>query len=374
MKYCKKCLQPDTRPHIAFDENQVCFACRYEELKKSIDWGERKDELREIAKTAIEKYAPYDCVIGISGGKDSTFQALYAKEKLKMRVLLVNGAPDGITEIGRKNLENLVNKGFDMISLRPNPIIAKQLAKRAFIKEGNMVGPSEYALWASAYMVADKFDIPLIIQGENTALTLGTVSKMKKDGDAFGVVDLNTLKGGGLETLINYDISENDLYMYNLSCVNSCKQKGIKAIWLQYYAKEWSQVNNADFSVARGLTGRTDDLKNIGRYRRYTALDGDVQIVNQMLKYLKLGFGFATDEACYDIREGRLTREDAIWYVEEYDGKCGDKYVLEFCDYIGMGWSEFWDITDKFINRKLFERIGEGKYRPKFKVGIDFNE
>jgi N-acetyl sugar amidotransferase len=373
MRYCKKCLQPDTRPHIAFDNNQVCFACRYEELKKDIDWGERKDELREIAITAIEKHAPYDCVIGISGGKDSTFQALYAKEKLKMKVLLVNGAPDGITEIGRKNLENLVSKGFDMISLRPNPIIAKQLAKRAFIKEGNMVGPSEYALWASAYMIADKFDIPLIIQGENTALTLGTVSKMKKDGDAFGVVDLNTLKGGGLETLVNYDISENDLYMYNLSCVNNCKQKGIKAIWLQYYAKEWSQVNNADFSVARGLTGRTDDLKNIGRYRRYTALDGDVQIVNQMLKYLKLGFGFATDEACYDIREGRLTREDAIWYVEEYDGKCGDKYVLEFCDYIGIGWSEFWDITDKFVNRKLFERVGEGKYRPKFKVGTDFN-
>ena len=89
---------------------------------------------------------------------------------------------------------------------------------------------------------------------------------------------------------------------------------------MQYYVKEWSQVYNADFSIARGLMGRTTEpLENIGRYRRYTALDSDIQIVNQMLKYLKLGFGFATDEACYDIREGRLTREDAIWLVEQYE-------------------------------------------------------
>ena len=79
MKYCKKCLQPDTRPGIVFDEHGVCAACNYQEqVYHSIDWEARQKELREIAEWAKSKKAAYDCVIGVSGGKDSTFQALYA--------------------------------------------------------------------------------------------------------------------------------------------------------------------------------------------------------------------------------------------------------------------------------------------------------
>lgn len=369
MKYCKKCLQPDTRPNIKFNNEQVCYACLYEDLKKEINWEEREQELKNISEWAKSKNAPYDCVIGVSGGKDSTFQTFYAKEKLGLRPLLVNSAPDGITEVGRKNFENLISKGFDCISLRPNPIIVKQMAREAFLEYGNIVGPSEYALWASAYIIADKFDIPLIIQGENAAITLGVAAGMKTDGDAFGVVDLNTLRNPWASSNVHL----RDLYMYDLLSIKKCKEKGCKAIWLQYYTKEWSQVYNADFAVARGLSGRTDDLKNIGRYRRYSALDSDFQIVNQMLKYLKFGFGFATDEACYDIREGRLTREDAIWLVNEYDGKCGTKYIEDFCNYIEIDIYEFWLHVNNFVNTKLFNTLSYNTYIPKFKVGEDYD-
>ena len=120
MIYCKKCLQPDTRPNIKFNDEGICYACLYEEEKKKIDWDARENELREIAKWAKQKAnGGYECVIGVSGGKDSTFQAFYAKEKLGLNVLLVNCAPDNITEIGRHNIENLVNHGFDMIQMRP---------------------------------------------------------------------------------------------------------------------------------------------------------------------------------------------------------------------------------------------------------------
>lgn len=380
MKYCKKCLQPDTRPGIKFDENQVCYACKYEDKKnKNIDWVKREAELKEIAswaKKEAKERNTYDAVIGVSGGKDSTFQAIYAKEKLGLNVLLVNSTPDCITEIGRHNLDNLANWGFDLIQMRPNPKICKQLAKESFYRFGNIVKPSEYCLWASAYIIADKFNIPLIIQGENAVQTLGTANTAQEDNsDAFGVVNLNTLGGCKAKDLCFGDITLKDLFMYEFPDIEKCKAKGIKAIYLQSYAKEWSQIKNASFSIARGLWCRDrEDLHDLGRYRRYNSLDSDFASVNQMIKYYKFGFGITTDEACYDIREGYLTREDAIWLINEYDGKCGEQYIEQFCKYINITKDEFWNVVDTFVNKKLFTKLGQGIYKKNFTVGEDFNE
>lgn len=380
MKYCKKCLQPDTRPGIMFNSDGICYACLYEESKKGIDWQAREDELQHIAHEAKEERVKrgnmYDCVIGVSGGKDSTFQAVYAKERLGLKPLLVNCAPDGITQVGQHNIDNLnkISGGFDIITIRTNPNIAKILAKKTFFERGNIIAASEYCLWASAYIIADKFNIPLIIQGENAALTLGTALKQEGNGDAFNVVDTNTLRGFNIDELIEgSNISPDEMFFYRMPDIEGMKAKGIKAIWLQYYTKEWSQVYNADFSVARGLLGRmSEDLHDIGRYRRFAALDSDLQIVNQMLKYLKFGFGHATDDACYDIREGRLTRQEAIWYVTEYDGGCGEQYIEQACDYMGITKEEFWKVTEKYVNKELFFKNESGKWVPKFEVGKDF--
>ena len=134
MRYCKRCLQPDTRPGVVFDDEQICFACRYEESKKTIDWVARGAELASFADHARSEAKKrgniYDCVIGVSGGKDSTFQALYARDRMGLHPLLVNCAPDEITEIGRKNIDNLGNLGFDILSVRPNPVVAKKLARK----------------------------------------------------------------------------------------------------------------------------------------------------------------------------------------------------------------------------------------------------
>lgn len=378
MKYCKKCLQPDTRPGIFFNNEGVCGACLYEESKKTIDWSKREQELKEIAEWAKSKKRPYDCVIGVSGGKDSTFQAIYAKEKLGLHVLLVNCEPDGITQVGKKNMENLLelSGGFDCIRIRPNPVVAKALTKQSFLKYGNIVKPSEYPLWVSAYRIAVMFDIPLIIQGENAALTLGVSSTgQSQDGNAFNVSKLNTINGFNVDEWVSDDVSKDDLYFYGFPTPEEFKGKDIRAIWLQYYVKEWSQVYNADFAVARGLVGRSEEkLKDIGRYRRYTALDSDFQIPNQMIKYLKFGFGFATDEACYDIREGRISREEAKWLIEQYDGKCGAQYIKDFCDYIDISVEQFWSVVDKYVNKDLFYKSEAGEWTPKFVIGEDFEK
>lgn len=379
MKYCKKCLQPDTRPGILFNDQGICYACLYEEEKRKIDWKQRFSELKKIADNAKgeakKRSNIYDCVIGVSGGKDSTFQAVYCKEKLGLHPLLVNCAPDEITELGKKNIDNLNHLGFDIISLKLNPDIAKKLARKSFFEKGNIVTASEYCLWASAYIIADKFNIPLIVQGENAALTLGAALNQSQSDDAFSVVQLNTLGGFNSIDLIDptIGIQAEDLYFYTMPDIDEMKRKGIRAVFLQYYAKEWSQVSNADFAIARGLSGRTDNLHDIGRYRRFTGIDSDLIIANQMIKYLKFGFGFATDEACYDIREGRLTREDAIWYVKEYDGLCGKKYIQTACKYLSITEDEFWTVVDKYVNKKLFKKEN-GKWIPRFTVGTDFPE
>lgn len=377
MRYCKKCLQPDTRPGIVFDDEQVCYACRYEESKATIDWDARKKELiafAEEAKAESKKRGNvYDCVVGVSGGKDSLFQAVYAKEELGLNPMLVNCMPDEITEIGRHNLDNLNNLGFDIFSIRPNPIVAKKLARKTFYERGNIIASSEYGLWASSYIMADKFNIPLIIQGENAALTLGTAKNQETTGNAFSVVQLETLRAQSVDSMVDEanGIYAKDLFTYKMPDVAEMEKKGIRAVFLQYYAKEWSQVYNADFAVARGLLGRQDDLHDLGRYRRYTALDCDLQIVNQTIKYLKFGFGYATDEICYDIREGRFTREQGKWYVKEYDGLCGQYYIDKACKYLGITVEEFWRVVDQYVNKDLFEKK-DGKWVPKFTVGEDF--
>jgi N-acetyl sugar amidotransferase len=364
-----------------FDDEQVCYACRYEESKSGIDWIAREKKLQEIAdeakKEAKNRGLAYDCVVGVSGGKDSTFQAVYAKEKLGLHPLLINCVPDELTDIGRANIDNLGKLGFDIISIRPNPQIARRLARKTFLERGNVMAASEYCLWASTYIMAEKFNIPLIIQGENAALTLGAAKNQETSDDAFSVVQLDTLRGGQVDSLIQgeEDITLDDVFLYQIPNVDLMKSKGIRAVFLQYYAKEWSQVANAEFAVVRGMIGRmTERLEDMGRYRRYTALDTNLIFVNQMIKYLKFGFGFATDEACYDIREGRLTREEAIWYVEQYDGKCGQQYIKETCDYLSITEKEFWDVVDRYVNPKLFEKNSEGKWTPKFQVGEDWNE
>ena len=376
MKYCKKCLQTDTRPGITFDENGVCSACNYRinEYQK-IDWKERKKQLIEISEWAKKTtLGGYDCTIGVSGGKDSFFQALYAKEELDLNVLLVNTAPDCITDVGRYNLENLVQQGFDMVSFRPNPKIMSKLTKESFIKYGNPVKPSEYPLFSVPYQTAIMYNTPLVIWGENIAMTLG-VKHLEPSGDALGVLKHNTLEGlEEKEYWLRADIKQKELNPYYFPNTKNLKNS-FKAIYLNYYVKEWGWKYNTDFSVARGLKGRINKPELTGRINPYNSVDGDIQIVNQMIKYYKLGFGFVTDEVSYYIREGLMTRSEAIELVKKYDGKCDGKYIEEFCKYIDISVKEFWKTLDNYVNKRLFNKDSQtGKWTPKFEVGINFNE
>ena len=371
MKYCRKCVQPDTRPGLVFDGEGVCMACRFSEQIETIDWDERQRQLREIAEWAKEtSHGGFDCVVGVSGGKDSTVQALYVKDQLGLKALLVNYVPDNITEVGRHNLENLVQKGFDLVSIRPNPQVFRALARRAFFEYGNPVKPSEYVLYAVAYHVALAFGIPLIVQGENPAITIGVVNDIEPTDDALNLDQVDTLAGGNASDWVQEGIGLRDLLFYQFPNKDEMRKK-VRAIFLGYYIKEWSFTGNAEFAVARGLKGRVGHDPNLtGRLNPYSQLDSDMGIPNQMLKYYKFGFGGMTDGACYDIREGRLSREEGISLVEQYDGKCDIHYIRELCEYIGVTMDEFWQVVDGFVNEELFRKDPtSGEWKPLFKVG-----
>jgi len=376
MRYCKKCVQPDTRPGIYFNDESICGACLYEEEKKKIDWNARQRELQNIAKWAKENTKLlYDCVIGVSGGKDSTFQSIYARDKLGLNPLLVNAVPENITESGKHNIDNLARLGFDLFMIRPNPNIMRQLIKRDFYKYCNPQKVTEYTLWSSAYQVALAYNIPLIIEGENDGLIFGADRKrVGTDGDAANVNKSNTLAGGDAFSEYGNEVDKRYLSQYQFPERELLENAGIKAIYLQYYCKGWTRRHNAEFARACGLKFREhEDLNEIGRYTRFGALDSDMNIYNQMLKYYKFGFGCATDEACFDIRDGRIAREEGIKLVKKYDGKCGEKYIKDFCDYIGISIGEFWRVVDKFANKKLFKKDPvTGRWKPKFEIGVDF--
>jgi N-acetyl sugar amidotransferase len=345
----------------------------WEEEKKNIEWGKRErklSELAEWAKTTAVKRDTYDAALGVSGGKDTLFTALYVRDKLGLNCLLVNAAPESITDTGRKNLENLRNHGFDMITIAVNPLIQKKLMRRDFRKYLQIRKSSEYPLWASVYTVAKEKNIPLVVQGENAALTLGVSQGMNTDDDASQIFRTNTLGGKTAAEEFADTVGKKDIFLYQFPNLSNWDGR---AIWIQYYAKEWSQYGNAQFAIKHGLILRDDDLHELGRLHHRSAIDSDFHMVNQLLKYVKFGFGFATDEACYDIREGRLSRDEAVNLVKEYDGLCGEKYISKFCDWIGIGTDEFWQVVDNFVNRKLFKKDpATGKWKPLFSVGYDF--
>ena len=377
MKYCRQCVQPNTRPGVVFDENQVCQACVVAENRKlHVDWFEREQELNDIVFWAKSKQKRYDVVVGVSGGKDTTFQALYAKKQLGLNCLLVNCVPDNISDVGRANIENLVQHGFDMIQVRPNPKAERELSRKCFFEYGNFVKPLEYPLYACAFEVALNYDIPLVIEGENPGETLG-VEYYSIDGDAMQWKEGSTVNGGNALAAFGHWVPECDLNLYQFPSALKLEAAGIRAIFLGYYVKEWSNHNNTQFAIKRGLQGRPDaNPMDEGRTNRYFSIDSDLKIVNQnILKYYKFGYGAVTDEVCYDIRQGLITRDEGIRLVGLYDGKCSHKYVQRFCDYLDITLAEFWATVDKFVNTSLFIKArGIWGYIPKFTVGEDFEE
>jgi N-acetyl sugar amidotransferase len=372
VKYCIKCLQPDTRPNSEFSRDGICPACIYHKAVENVDWNNRFSILQEVIKeNPKKKDTIHDCIIGVSGGKDSTRQALFIRDKLKLNPLLVclSYPPEQVTNRGVENLSNLINLGFDLIVSSPAPVTWRKLKQKGFQKFTNSFRSTEMALFATVPQIAIKYGINLILWGENPSLQLGDMKTLGETGyDGNNLRYANTLSSG-FEWMMSSGFSKNELIPYIYPETKEFEIYNLKIIYLGWFLGDWSEVNNALYSCTNGLTIREDSVEKTADLYGITALDEDFTPINQLIKYYKFGFGRITDYINEDIRFGRISREDGIKVVEKYDSTWSNEYLQNYCDYLEISVEDFWKKIHESLNTKLFNINKDGSIHPKFQVG-----
>ena len=365
MKFCKKCLYPSTKPQLQFDERGICSACNNHKLKDEVNWVKKKEDLLLI----LEKYrskdgSKYDCIIPVSGGKDSTFQTYTIKETFGLNPLAVNFHPHDQTEIGRKNLENLKQLGVDCIEFSANPLVYSKLAKFGLVELGDFQWPEHIGIFTIPVQVAVRYKIPLIIWGENPQLEYGQPTNI--DTDTILDREWNEKNGGYFldkikpKDMTKYGFKTKELIPYIYPSDDDIRQIGVTGIFLGSYIK-WDLFKQLDFVKELGFS-ENDEVKE-GTYDKWENLDVYFTVFHDYFKFLKYGFGRTTDHASIEIRYERITREQGIELIKKYEGKIPRKYLDKFLKSADISEQEFHDICDKFTNKEIFLTNEDGSIK-----------
>lgn len=376
MKYCSHCLQPDTRPGTNFIDG-LCPACVFSINSQVWDWNSRVTTLkrvtRDLAKTSS---GPYDSILGVSGGKDSTRLAIWARDFLGLNPLLVcvTYPPQQMTKRGSNNLNNLSELGFDVYTNSPSPIIWKALMRKSFLESGNWAKSTELALYSGVPRIAIEMGIKLILWGENPALQVGALETMGNSGwDGNQLRNMNTLSGMSKEWLTVTGYSESNSLPYKFPTALDFEEHELQVVFLGWGMRTWGFLDNGISASLNGLESRAASALESSDLVGFTAVDEDWVILNQMIKYYKYGFGRATDYVNEWIRRGKISREEAIPIVEKFDGACSDEYISTFCEFISITERQFWEVVSNCLNREIFNfRFGSRPSR-KFTVGSDYS-
>jgi N-acetyl sugar amidotransferase len=168
LKYCKSCVMPDTKPDLQLDEKGVCNACRSYGTRKEVDWDQRYKELLKIVdKHRNVSGSNWDCIVPVSGGKDSTYQVIRMLQ-LGMNPLCVTSTTCDESPLGRTNIENLQRLGVDHVQVSPNPLIRAQLNRVGLMQVGDISWPEHVGIFTIPVRAAVQFKVPLIVWGENS--------------------------------------------------------------------------------------------------------------------------------------------------------------------------------------------------------------
>jgi N-acetyl sugar amidotransferase len=352
---------PDTKPDLHFDTDGVCDACRSQEAKNDrIDWDKRKNEFFSIVDRYKEN-SDYDCVIGVSGGKDSTYIVIKVLE-LGLNPLCICFEPTIPTKIGRKNLDNLNGLGVDLIHIKRNPVVYKKLAKEAIKRVGDPEWQNHLGIFTVVPHFAIKFNIPLIIWGESPQIEYGgpAASKTRHILDRQWLEEFGGLLGNRISDMIGVDgITKRDLSLYFYPEQEDIKRVGVTGLFLGYYFK-WDLREILKKSSSHGFSTTVRPVETT--YENFENLDCYSNHLHDYLKYLKYGFGRATDNACLDIRLGYINREEGVRLVNKYDGIPPKKAIKKYLEYTGFSEIEFQKIIDSFTNKKIFKRDDNRKF------------
>lgn len=316
MRYCVRCCMPESNEGIQFDEMGICQACQSAEQKIRINWVEREKELREMLNRYKALNNEYDCIIPISGGKDSTFQLHVLTKVYGMRALAVTFSHTWFSETGKYNLQNCLEKfDVDHIMFTPSRSLVNRLARQSLYKIGDACWHCHSGVGAFPLQVAVKYKIPLLIWGESIAETSGRATHRnpvrKFDRDYFTKVSAKRYP----EEMVCANIHLRDMAPFRLPSVEEIEQVGVAGIHLGDFIF-WDDERQMEF--VRDVYGWRED-KVEGTYKRYKSVECKMAGVHDYTKFLKRGFGRGTDHASVDVRAGLLSREEAFELAKKND-------------------------------------------------------
>lgn len=362
IKYCRKCLYPSTKPDLWFKDG-VCGACHAFESRSTYDWDNGPNVLRQII--ADNKLNPkYDCIVPVSGGKDSTYQA-WKMLKEGYNPLCVTAPTDQLTPLGRKNIENLKKLGCDYIEISVNPNVRQKINKFGFLNVGDIQWPEHLLIYTIPVHAAVLFQIPIIIWGECPQREYGAgrpEDASLKYFDRRVLEEYGSLNGLRVSDLLVIDgVEEKDLYFYEYPSADIVENLGVKGLYLDNYFP-WNGIANV--TIAQSVGFQTYNKPILGTIANYENLDNYVHGIHDYLKYLKFGFSRSTDVACNLMRRNLLCRDDAIALVQQNDGlfpsSYMDKSLHEILAVYDISMDKFLDQCDEFTNYDLFKQDASG--------------
>lgn len=347
MKRCSNCVMPDSRPGIQFDEQGVCSACRNAEKKESVDWERRFDELR-IFVEPYKKTKGHNCLIAVSGGKDSHYQTHIMKERLGLNPLLVSVEDMFMmTDAGKHNIRNISERYHcNIVSFKPSIDTLKKSIRYCFERYGKPTFLIDRYIYTYPLWMAKFTGIPLLVYGENIAYEYSDAEETYSAKEQFnnGVASGITKE----ELIHNAGIPEEELVFLNPPNLD-----GLEPIYLSYFLR-WNSYENYLYAKQNGFHDLTHEWDRTMNTDNHDQVDSKVYWLHPWMKYPKFGHTFGSDYCSRMIRYGRMTREQALENIKR-EGNLDPHVVREFCEFCGYKEWEFWRIVDRFYNLDIFD-------------------
>lgn len=367
INFCKKCIMPDSRPRIIFNNKGVCNACINSEKKSLIDWKDREKEFIElienIKKNSLKYKSHYDCVVPWSGGKDSSCIALKLKFEYGLNPLLVTFSPLIENSCGTYNRNELLKIGFDSVLVKPNQNISRKLAKRFFIERGDPKVAWNAGINAAPIRIALNYSIPYVFYAEHGESEYGGLvlseENMKKR-DIREVIEHQI--GDFPENWISKDINEKDLAPYVYPDEKKILDLNLKAYYFSYFFK-WSMLDNYNFVKKKMPSFKTNPNKRTrGTFTDFDSLDDKVDCLYYYMQYIKFGFGRATRDSCRMIQNNQMNRTEAVKLARKYDNEFPEDDFEEVLNYLDINMDEFNIIVDKHRNNEIWKPSVDNKW------------
>ena len=332
--------------------------------RKTIDWERRELEFRQIVeRVRSTSTSGWDCIVPVSGGKDSTAQVLKMLE-LGLNPLCVTATTCDLSDLGRNNIDNIKRLGVDYMEFSPNQLVRSKLNKVGLVEVGDISWPEHVGIFTIPVRAAVQFKVPLIIWGENSQNEYGGPASASQNNilnrrwlEEFG--GLLGLRVSDLHE--SYGIREVDLIPYTYPTDEELAAVGVTGLFLGYYFP-WNGFSNYLLSQAYGFRSFGKVIE--GSVVDYENLDNHQTGIHDYFKFLKYGFGRTSDLVSVFIRRGIISRAQGLELIKRYDGNypwtCLGKPLEQILSRIDVTIEEFDEICERFTNKSLFQQDEKG--------------